>query len=209
MSVRLLRSLIPSRNNGNLLRTISSSSFPVINGDIDVRSPDFLRKKDLYAKFYERYAQDLASLDSGANKKAIDRHVKINKKILLQERLAAILDPGSDFLELSPLAGFSMEYGEIQRAGILCGIGRISDQPVVVAANDATVKGGTSYPITVKKQLRAQEIAEENNIPCLYLIDSGGAFLPLQVSMSAHELILLSHTSYCYFFWFHKDYKDQ
>ena len=191
MFLRHLR-FISARNNGNIfnpLRSTSSLPFPVINGDIDVQSSDFRRKKDLYTKFYEKYTQDLSSLDSGANKKAIDRHVRINKKILLKERLAAILDPGSDFLELSPLAGFSLEYGQIQRAGLLCGIGRISGQPVVIAANDATVKGGTSYPITVKKKLRAQEIAEENNIPCLYLIDSGGAFLPLQVSMWSCQLI--------------------
>jgi acetyl-CoA carboxylase carboxyltransferase component len=184
MSLRHLRRLILARNHGNLskpLRSISSQTLPVINGDIDIQSSDFHRKKDLYTKFHEKYIEDLSSLDSGANQKAIDRHVKVNKKLLLKDRLAAILDPGSDFLELSPLAGFSLEYGEIQRAGILSGIGKISGQPVVIQANDATVKGGTAYPITVKKQLRAQEIAEENNLPCLYLIDSGGAFLPLQV----------------------------
>lgn len=190
MSLRHLRRLILARNHGNLskpLRSISSQTLPVISGDIDIQSSDFHRKKDLYTKFHEKYIEDLSSLDSGANKKAIDRHVKVNKKLLLKDRLAAILDPGSDFLELSPLAGFSLEYGEIQRAGILSGIGKISGQPVVIQANDATVKGGTAYPITVKKQLRAQEIAEENNLPCLYLIDSGGAFLPLQADIFPDE----------------------
>ncbi len=187
-------SLSNPRSNSNPLRSVSSQTFPVINGDIDVQSSDFQRKKDLYGKFDEKYTQDLSSLDSGANQKAIDRHVRINKKLLLKDRLAAVLDPGSDFLELSPLAGFSLEYGEIQRAGILTGIGKISGQPAVIQANDATVKGGTAYPITVKKQLRAQEIAEENNLPCLYLIDSGGAFLPLQVRMHGD----LCSTIVCY-----------
>ena len=184
MSLRHLRRLIPAKFRGDVCkpsRSISNQAFPVINGDIDIQSSDFLRKQDLYGKFQEIYEQDLSSLDSGANQKAIDRHVKVNKKLLLKDRLAAILDPGSEFLELSPLAGFSLEYGEIQRAGILTGIGTISGQPAVIQANDATIKGGTAYPITVKKQLRAQEVAEENNLPCLYLIDSGGAFLPLQV----------------------------
>ena len=184
MSSRHLGRFICRRNLGYLckhLRNISGQSFPIIDGDIDVQSSEFLRKKDLYTKFHERYVQDVLNLDSNVNQKAIDRHVKINKKLLAKDRLSCILDPGSDFLELSPLAGFSLEYGEIHRAGILCGIGMISGQLTVIQTNDATIKGGTAYPITVKKQLRAQEIAEENNLPCLYLIDSGGAFLPLQV----------------------------
>jgi 3-methylcrotonyl-CoA carboxylase beta subunit len=187
MFLRHTRRLLSARGHGNLcgtLQNISSETFPEIDGGVDVQSGDFLRKKDVYGKFHEKYTHDVSSLDCGANKKAIDRHVKVNKKILVKDRLAAIVDPGSQFLELSPLAGYTMEYGDIQRAGILTGIGTISGQPTVIQANDATVKGGTAYPITVKKQLRAQEIAEENNLPCLYLIDSGGAFLPLQVIIS-------------------------
>ncbi|XP_028405058.1 methylcrotonoyl-CoA carboxylase beta chain, mitochondrial-like [Dendronephthya gigantea] len=190
MSLRHFGKLVGSARHGHILkplRHISIQTFPRIDGDIDCKSAEFLRNKDFYSVFQETYMQDLTSLDSGANKKAIDRHVKVNKKLLLKDRLSSILDPGSDFLELSPLAGFRLEYGEIQRAGILCGIGRISGQPVLVQGNDATVKGGTAYPVTVKKQLRAQEIAEENSLPCLYLVDSGGAFLPLQAEIFPDE----------------------
>lgn len=181
MSLQHCRRLPIRKHVLKQLRSMLTQTFPIINGDIDIESSEFCRRKDVYLKYHEQYIADLSSLDSGANKKAIDRHVKVNQKLLIQDRLKAILDPGSDFLELSPLAGFSLEYGEIQRAGILCGIGRIAGQLVVIQGNDATVKGGAAYPITVTKQLRAQEIAEKNHLPCLYLIDSGGAFLPLQV----------------------------
>ena len=101
-------------------------------------------------------------------------------KLLPRERVRLLLDPGSPFLELSPLAAFGMYDGEVPAAGIITGIGRIMGRECVVVANDATVKGGTYFPITVKKHLRAQEIAGENRLPCLYLVDSGGAFLPTQ-----------------------------
>ena len=101
-------------------------------------------------------------------------------KLLPRERVDLLLDPGSPFLELSPLAAHGMYGGDVPSAGIVTGIGRISGRECVVVANDATVKGGTYYPMTVKKHLRAQEIARENHLPCIYLVDSGGAFLPLQ-----------------------------
>ena len=100
--------------------------------------------------------------------------------MLPRERIRALLDPGSPFLEFSPLAAHGMYDGQAPGAGIVTGIGRVHGQEVVVVANDATVKGGTYFPITVKKHLRAQEIARENHLPCIYLVDSGGAFLPLQ-----------------------------
>src|SRR5690606_32582887 len=90
------------------------------------------------------------------------------------------LDPGSDFLELSALAGYGMYDGGAPGAGIVAGIGKVHGQETMVLANDATVKGGTYFPVTIKKHLRAQEIALENNLPCVYMVDSGGAFLPLQ-----------------------------
>jgi acetyl-CoA carboxylase carboxyltransferase component len=98
----------------------------------------------------------------------------------VRDRIELLLDPGTAFLELSPLAAFAMYDGRVPAAGIVTGIGRVSGRDVVIVANDATVKGGTYYPITVKKHLRAQEIAEQNRLPCIYLVDSGGAFLPLQ-----------------------------
>jgi acetyl-CoA carboxylase carboxyltransferase component len=110
------------------------------------------------------------------------RHVEAGK-LLARERVARLLDPGSPFLELSPLAGWDLHDGAAPAAGLVTGIGRIHGLAVMVVANDATVKGGTYFPITVKKHLRAQEIARENRLPCFYLVDSGGAFLPLQAEV--------------------------
>src|SRR3974377_2123260 len=101
-------------------------------------------------------------------------------KLLPRERVRALLDPGSPFLEFSQLAAFGMYDDNIAAAGIICGIGRVAGRECVIVCNDATVKGGTYYPMTVKKHLRAQAIARENNLPCIYLVDSGGAFLPIQ-----------------------------
>ncbi|KAM3619398.1 uncharacterized protein V6R79_007575 [Siganus canaliculatus] len=115
----------------------------------------------------------------GGGENAIARHTQRNKKLLVRERLRLLLDD-EDFLELSPFAGLGLPYGDIPSAGCLTGIGRINGLWCVFIANDATVKGGTAYPITVKKQLRAQEVAIQNRLPCVYLVDSGGAFLPLQ-----------------------------
>ncbi|HSP94544.1 MAG TPA: carboxyl transferase domain-containing protein, partial [Thermoanaerobaculia bacterium] len=105
------------------------------------------------------------------------------KKMFVRDRVDALLDPGSPFLELSPLAGHGMYDGEAPGAGLVTGIGRVSRREVMVIANDATVKGGTYYPMTVKNHLLAQEIAEQNRLPCVYLLDSGGAFLPLQADV--------------------------
>lgn len=101
-------------------------------------------------------------------------------KLLPRERVDALLDPGSPFLELAPLAAEGLYGGAAPAAGVIAGIGRVSGRECVIVANDATVKGGTYYPMTVKKHLRAQEVALENRLPCLYLVDSGGAFLPMQ-----------------------------
>src|SRR5579885_1431136 len=110
------------------------------------------------------------------------RHLE-RGKLLVRDRIRKLLDPSSAFLELSPLAAWGMYDGEAPGAGIVTGIGRIQGREAMVVANDATVKGGTYYPITVKKHLRAQEIAIENRLPCIYLVDSGGAFLPLQAEV--------------------------
>ncbi|MBC2806343.1 methylcrotonoyl-CoA carboxylase, partial [Rhizobium ruizarguesonis] len=101
-------------------------------------------------------------------------------KLLVRDRIDALLDPGSAFLEIAPLAAHGMYEDAVPVAGVVAGIGRVSGVECVIVANDATVKGGTYYPMTVKKHLRAQEIAEQNHLPCIYLVDSGGAFLPLQ-----------------------------
>ena len=116
---------------------------------------------------------------TGGGERALRRHRELGK-LTARERIDRLLDPDSPFLELSPLAAWEMYDGEAPAAGLVTGIGRVHGHEVVVVANDATVKGGTYYPITVKKHLRAQEIALQNRLSCVYLVDSGGAFLPLQ-----------------------------
>jgi len=116
---------------------------------------------------------------AGGSEAARTKHLD-RGKLLVRDRVDRLLDPGSPFLELSPLAAYDMYGGDIASAGIVTGIGRVSGQECVVVANDATVKGGTYYPMTVKKHLRAQEVARVNHLPCIYLVDSGGAFLPMQ-----------------------------
>ena len=115
----------------------------------------------------------------GGRGKAIEKH-KSRGKLLARERIDHLLDKGTSFLELSPLAALDVYSDAVPSAGVVTGIGRVSGVDCVIVANDATVKGGTYYPLTVKKHLRAQEIAMENNLPCIYLVDSGGAFLPKQ-----------------------------
>src|SRR5256712_13504397 len=115
----------------------------------------------------------------GGPDRARERRTKAGN-LLARDRVERLLDPGTAFLELSPLAAFGMSDGEAPGAGIITGIGRVNGNECVIVANDATGKGGSYYPLTVKKHLRAQEIALENRLPCLYLVDSGGAFLPRQ-----------------------------
>ena len=119
------------------------------------------------------------TIAQGGGEKAQQRHTS-RGKLLPRERLEALLDPGSPFLELSQLAAYNVYEDDVPGAGIITGIGRVAGQECMIFINDATVKGGTYYPLTVKKQGRAQTIAEENHLPCLYLVDSGGAFLPKQ-----------------------------
>src|SRR5215467_5597412 len=129
----------------------------------------------LVADLHER----VAAIREGGGEEARRRHLG-RGKLLPRERVRALLDPGAPFLEFSQLAAYGMYDGEVPAAGIITGIGRIMGKECVVIANDATVKGGTYFPMTVKKHLRAQEIAGENRLSCLYLVDSGGAFLPAQ-----------------------------
>jgi 3-methylcrotonyl-CoA carboxylase beta subunit len=129
----------------------------------------------LVADLRERLATVREGGSEAARRKHLDRG-----KLLARDRVDRLLDPGSPFLELSPLAATGMYDDAVPAAGIVTGVGRISGRECVVVANDATVKGGTYYPVTVKKHLRAQEVARANRLPCVYLVDSGGAFLPLQ-----------------------------
>src|SRR5687767_7527772 len=124
----------------------------------------------------------IAAVRQGGGPRYVQRH-REQGKLPVRERIDKLLDPGSPFLELSPLAAWELYDGDAPGAGLVTGIGRVSGREVLVVANDATVKGGTYYPITVKKHLRAQQIALDNRLPCVYLVDSGGAFLPLQADV--------------------------
>jgi len=152
---------------------------PVIESKIDLRSPEFAANGAQLRAAVEDLKSHMAQAALGGGDKARAKHTE-RGKLLPRERVRALLDPGSPFLEFSSLAAHNMYDGAAPGAGIVTGIGRVRGQEVVVVANDATVKGGTYFPITVKKHLRAQEIALENRLPCVYLVDSGGAFLPLQ-----------------------------
>src|SRR6266536_2032410 len=123
-----------------------------------------------------------AEAAEGGPKPARERHLE-RRKLLARERVNLLLDPGTPFLELSPLAAHGMYGGDVHSASIITGIGRVSGRECVIVANDATIKGGTYYPMTVKKHLRAQDIARENHLPCIYLVDSGGANLPNQTEV--------------------------
>ena len=151
----------------------------VLSSSIDQRSKGFAANAEAMRGLVEELRAKLAAIEQGGSEEARRRHLG-RGKLLPRERVRALLDPGSPFLEFSHLAAYGMYDGEVPAAGIITGIGRIMGHECVIVANDATVKGGTYFPMTVKKHLRAQEIAGENRLPCLYLVDSGGAFLPAQ-----------------------------
>jgi 3-methylcrotonyl-CoA carboxylase beta subunit len=134
--------------------------------------------RELTAELRER----LSVIRQGGLQPARERHLARNK-LLARERIDRLVDPGSPFLELSPLAGYELYGEELPAAGLITGVGRVCDRACMIVANDATVKGGTYFPVTVKKHLRAQQIAAENRLPCCYLVDSGGAYLPLQAEV--------------------------
>lgn len=146
------------------------------NCELDVRSETYLQAMERTTKQVEELNELLGQTQEGGGARAVERHLKRNK-LLPRDRMQALCDPGTPLLELSALAG---NMDGIPSGGIVTGIGMVSGQLCMMIANDATVKGGTYYPITVKKHLRAQEIALENDLPCIYLVDSGGAFLPEQ-----------------------------
>ena len=158
---------------------------PVMRSRLDPRAIETHANHDamaaLVADLRARQAV-VAGRGAGGDERSIARH-RERGKLPVRERIERLLDPGSAFLELSPLAATGLYDDDAPAAGIVTGIGRIEGTTCVVVANDATVKGGTYYPMTVKKHLRAQEIALENRLPCIYLVDSGGAFLPLQAEV--------------------------
>src|SRR5688500_16874383 len=123
-----------------------------------------------------------ASARQGGGAKYVQRH-RDQGKLPVRDRIEQLLDPDAPFLELSPLAAWDLYGNEAPAAGVVTGVGRVSGREVLIVANDATVKGGTYYPLTVKKHIRAQQVALENRLPCVYLVDSGGAFLPMQADV--------------------------
>ncbi|QIB66178.1 carboxyl transferase domain-containing protein [Kineobactrum salinum] len=151
----------------------------VLQSSLNPRDETFRANHEHMQAQVDDLRQLVAKIREGGGEKAQQRHVS-RGKLLPRERLQAVLDPGSPFLELSQLAAYKVYEDEVPGAGIITGIGQVAGQECMIFVNDATVKGGTYYPLTVKKQGRAQTIAEQNRLPCLYLVDSGGAFLPLQ-----------------------------
>ncbi|MCQ8191096.1 carboxyl transferase domain-containing protein [Streptomyces rugosispiralis] len=152
---------------------------PALRSGADPGSDAWKANEAGHRELAARLREKLAVARLGGGEKARARHTA-RGKLLPRDRVDTLLDPGSPFLELAPLAAEGMYGGQAPAAGVIAGIGRVSGREVVVVANDATVKGGTYYPMTVKKHLRAQEVALENRLPCVYLVDSGGAFLPMQ-----------------------------
>jgi acetyl-CoA carboxylase carboxyltransferase component len=158
---------------------------PVLRSRLDPGAAETRANHDAMARLVDelrRRQSELADRGAGGDDRSIERH-RERGKLPIRERIDHLLDPGSPFLELSPLAANGLYDDDAPGAGIVTGIGRVEGTTCVIVANDATVKGGTYYPMTVKKHLRAQEIALENRLPCLYLVDSGGAFLPLQADV--------------------------
>ncbi len=155
------------------------TAMPVLASRIDTESESFRRNAETAATSRQELRAHLRQVQAGGGEAAVKRH-RSRGKLLARERIDLLLDPGAPFLELSTLAAWEMYDGDAPSAGIVTGIGRVCGMEVMIVANDATVKGGTYYPVTVKKHLRAQEVALENRLPCIYLVDSGGAFLPLQ-----------------------------
>ena len=153
----------------------------IIKSKVDVKSSDFQENYKHFQKVLEDYREILETVRSG-NPKAMEKHLE-RGKIPARQRIKMVLDPDTPFMELSSLAAYNLYDNSAPYAGIVTGIGLVAGREIMFIANDATVKGGTYFPMTVKKHLRAQEIAEQNNLPCVYLVDSGGAFLPLQAEV--------------------------
>ena len=152
---------------------------PIIDSAIDPRSEEFRANADAMAALVAELRGTVEAIRRGGGEAARQRHLA-RGKLLPRDRLRALIDPSSPFLEGGQLAAHGMYGGEVPAAGIITGVGRVAGRECVIVANDATVKGGTYYPLTVKKHLRAQEIALQNRLPCIYLVDSGGANLPNQ-----------------------------
>jgi acetyl-CoA carboxylase carboxyltransferase component len=154
----------------------------IIHSHLNARSEEFLANAEHHRALAAELRERVAAAARGGSDDARAKHTA-RGKLLVRDRISTLLDDGTAFLEFSPLAAEGVYDDDVPGAGIVTGVGRVSGRECLIVANDATVKGGTYYPLTVKKHLRAQEIAQENHLPCIYLVDSGGAFLPLQADV--------------------------
>ncbi len=154
----------------------------VLESAVNPSDAEFIANREQMVTRVAELREREAVVHAGGGPAQTERH-RSRGKLLARERVERLLDSGTPFLELSPLAAWGLYDGDAPSAGIVTGIGRVRGREVVIVANDATVKGGTYYPMTVKKHLRAQDVAEQNRLPCIYLVDSGGAFLPLQADV--------------------------
>ncbi len=161
---------------------LEAADTPVLSTTVDTASADYVGNRERMLSLVRDVEASLTWVQSGGGKEQVERH-RSRGKLTARERVERLIDPGGAFMELSSLAAWKMYNDEAPGAGIVTGVGRVCGREVVIIANGATVKGGTYYPMTVKKHLRAQEIAEQNRLPCIYLVDSGGAFLPLQADI--------------------------
>ncbi|MDH3439833.1 MAG: methylcrotonoyl-CoA carboxylase [Gammaproteobacteria bacterium] len=152
---------------------------PTLNTKIKTDSKEFAQNETANRKLADDLKRVIAKIAEGGSERARKKHLS-RGKLLPRDRVRTLVDRGAPFLEIGQLAAHGLYDDEVPAAGIIAGIGQVSDTDCMIVANDATVKGGTYYPLTVKKHLRAQEVAEQNGLPCIYLVDSGGAFLPMQ-----------------------------
>ena len=150
-----------------------------LRSSIDPTSSEFKGNAEAMRAQVSDLHSRLKAVSGGGGEAARAKHTA-RGKMLARDRVDLMIDPGTAFLELSPLAANGLYGGNVHSASVITGVGRVSGRECVIVANDATIKGGTYYPITVKKHLRAQKIARQNNLPCIYMVDSGGAFLPQQ-----------------------------
>src|SRR5215216_1220407 len=157
-----------------------------LHSTIDPTSAEFARNADVMRGLVAELREKLQVVSGGGGEVARSRHTS-RGKMLARQRVDLLVDPGTAFLELSPLAAYGLYGGDVHSASIVTGVGRVAGRECVIVANDATIKGGTYYPLTVKKHLRAQDIARQNRLPCIYMVDSGGAFLPQQEDIFPDE----------------------
>ena len=173
---------IASDGAGIATSFLEAADTPVLSTNVDTASADYAGNRDRMLSLVRDVEASFTWVQAGGGKEQVERH-RSRGKLTARERVERLIDPGGAFMELSSLAAWKMYNDDAPGAGIVTGVGRVCGREVVIIANDATVKGGTYFPMTVKKHLRAQEIAEQNRLPCIYLVDSGGAFLPLQADI--------------------------